>query len=142
MKNKVKLSMLVLPLVLVGCTSNSATNVSDNKITNSPKESITLSASNYSTYIATNSSSTLLNNSYNDVIYYTYFTGADYCKFVNCKITYKYVENGGDEGSSHTISLNLSGDGEATPFFVRNQNRYTYYYAVITGATGTVEVYR
>lgn len=136
-----KKTLFLLPLVLLaltGCNSNAT----DNKVSDSPKQSVTLSAENFSTYVATNSSSALLNNSYNDVIYYTYFNGADYCKFVNCTVTYKYVSNQSTEGTEETIKLTLSGDGETNPYFARSQNRYTYYHAVVTAASGTVEVYR
>ena len=144
----VKKILFVLPLMLfgiVGCnsTNNNGSSSGDNKITDSPKESVTLSASNFSTYVAVNSSAAILNNSYNDVIYYSYFIGADYCKFVNCRVTYTYAMNGGTEGTdTFTVPLTLSGDGQANPFFARNQNRYTYYSLVVTGASGTVEVYR
>ena len=136
-----KKTLFLLPLVLLALTSCSS-NAADNKVSDSPKQSVTLSAENFSTYVATNSSSALLNNSYNDVIYYTYFNGADYCKFVNCTVTYKYVSNQSTEGTEETIKLTLSGDGETNPYFARSQNRYTYYHAVVTAASGTVEVYR
>lgn len=129
---------------LVGCNSNNnGSSSQDNKITDSPKESVALNASNFSTYVAINSSAAILNNSYNDVIYYSYFIGADYCKFVNCLVTYTYAMNGGAEGTeSFTVLLTLSGDGQAKPYFARNQNRYTYYSLIVTGASWTVEVYR
>ena len=136
-----KKTLFLLPLVLLALTGWSS-NTTDNKVSDSPKQSVTLSAENFSTYVATNSSSALLNNSYNDVIYYTYFNGADYCKFVNCTVTYKYVSNQSAEGTEETIKLTLSGDGETNPYFARSQNRYTYYHVVVTAASGTVEVYR
>lgn len=140
--------LLLLSLMLfglTGCNSDSGNSSSseDNRVVDSPKESVSLSASNFSTYVAVNSSAAILNNSYNDVIYYSYFIGADYCKFVNCFVTYTYAKNGTTNiASSFTVPLTLSGDGQAEPFFVRDQTRFTYYSLVVTAASGTVEVYR
>lgn len=140
--------LLSLPIfALSGCgkSSNTTNNTSsaDNKISNSPKESVALTVENFSTYVAINSSSTLLNNSYNDVIYYSYFVGADYCKFVNCTVTYKYKRSGTEYTTEdYTVALSLSGDGQADPYFVYNQGRSMYYFLIIVAASGTVEVYR
>ena len=127
-----------MAFALMGCNPKE-----DNKITDTPKESVQLSAKNYTTYVAINTSIAMPNAGYNDVIYYSYFIGADYCKFVDCKLTYKYVLNGGsNESSEETVPLTLSGDGQANPFFARALNRGNYYNIVITGASGTVQVYR
>ena len=126
---------------LTGCSAN--TNNSDNNVSNSPKESVELSGSNFSKYVAVNSTAAIINNAYNDVIYYSYFIGADYCKFVNCSVTYTYAQNGGATGANdYTVSLSLSGDGQADPYFVRNTSAHVYYSIVIKSASGTVEVYR
>ena len=133
--------LLLLPFVtflLTGCNPKE-----ENKVTDTPKESIQLSASNYINYVAINTSIATPNPNYADVIYYSYFIGADYCKFVDCKLTYKYVLNGGTaESATETIALTLSGDGQANPFYARSQNRGNYYNIVITGASGTVQIYR
>ena len=136
---KVLLSVFVLPLLcLTGCNPKE-----DNKVTDTPKESVQLSTSNYTSYVAINTSIAMPNAGYNDVIYYSYFIGADYCKFVDCKLTYKYVLSGGSaESSEETVPLTLSGDGQANPFFARALSRGSYYSIVITGASGTVQVYR
>ena len=123
--------------LMTGCTASK-----ENVVSNTPKESVTLNADNFSTYVATNSSSSLVNNTSTNVIYYTHFVGADYCKFVNCTVTYTYVANGGiPSGTGTTISLTLSGDGEALPYFVKSQSNNAYYSIGIISASGTVEVY-
>ena len=143
-----KKMLLLLSLMLfglAGCNSNSGNSSSseDNSVVDSPKESVSLSVSNFSTYVAVNSSAAIVNNTYNDVIYYSYFIGADYCKFVNCSVTYTYAQNGTTNiTSSFTVPLTLSGDGQAEPFLAIKQTRYTYYSLVVTAASGTVEVYR
>ena len=140
--------LLALPIfALSGCgkSSNTTNNTSsaDNKISNSPKESVALTVENFSTYVAINSSAALLNNSNDDVIYYSYFIGADYCKFVNCTVTYKYKRSGTEYTTEdYTIALSFSGDGQADPYLVQDQRRSTYYFIIITGASGTIEVYR
>lgn len=130
---------------LTACGSNNANNNNsgaDNTISNSPKESVQLSAGNFSKYVAVNSTVSLIYNEYNSVVYYSYFNGADYCKFINCTVTYSYLLNGGGEGNQYTVPLTLSGDGQSDPFFVSRPDRYTYYSIKIIGASGTVEVYR
>ena len=152
-----KHSFLYIPvffgLLLTGCKNdekivqtNTVNNptpslAEDNKNENaadSPKETVSLTASNFSTYVAINSIAVLVNSATHDVAYYSYFIGADYCKFINCTVTYKY--NGSGEAS--TVSLTLSGDGQADPFIVPNQTTHALYVLSVTGASGTVEVYR
>ncbi len=124
--------------LMTGCTASK-----ENVVSNTPKESITLSAENFSKYVATNSSSSLIGSSYNNVIYYTHFVGADYCKFIDCTVTYTYVANGSTpSGTGTTISLTLSGDGETLPYYVHSQSGNVYYSIGIISASGTVEVYR
>lgn len=133
--------LLLLPFVtflLTGCNPKE-----ENKVTDTPKESIQLSASNYTNYVAINTFIGQPNSSYNDIIYYSYFIGADYCKFVDCKITYRYVLNGGSTQTEEaTVPLTLSGDGQANPFYARGLSRGSYYSITITKASGTVQVYR
>ena len=136
---------LFLGLLITGCksgeksTNNSDTSsVGDNKISDSPKESVSLTKSNFSTYVAINSIAVLVNSATHDVAYYSYFIGADYCKFRNCTVTYKYS----GPGETSTVSLTLSGDGQADPYFVANQATHAFYVLSVTGASGTVEVYR
>ena len=129
---------LLLPLLTIALASCSGDKVSD-----SPKESVKLSEKNYTSYIAINTTFAMPNAGYADVIYYSYFIGADYCKFVDCTISYKYIINSGAaESAMETVPLTLSGDGQANPFYARLNNRGNYYRIVITGASGTVQVYR
>ena len=129
---------LLLPLLTIALVSCGGDRVSD-----SPKESVKLSEKNYSTYVAINTSFAMPNAGYADIIYFSYFIGADYCKFVDCTITYKYVINSGSvESPEETVPLTLSGDGQANPYYARLNNRGYFFNIVITGASGTVQVYR
>lgn len=152
MKRNVFLLLPLLFIGLCGCDSDNSSepNVAEkdnNVISNTPKQSIQLTASNFATYVATNSSCSIVMDSASDVIYYTYFIGADYCKFINCKVSYSYVSNTTENQNTLAtvtgiVPLTLSGDGEAKPFYVRSQNRNQYYYLVVVSVSGTVEVYR
>ena len=113
----------------------------NNKTTDSPKETVSLTVSNFSTYVAINTNAAVITNSYSDTIYFSYFIGADYCKFINCSVTYKYEVNGSSSGEKFVAHLTLSGDGQADPYIVRNHPRAAYY-LVVTSAYGVVEVYR
>lgn len=104
------------------------------------KGKVELTADNYVNYIAINTNMVIINSSY-DTMYYSYFIGSNHCKFIDCKLTYKYVSNSGSaESSTGTIPLTLSGDGQANPFYVRSPNRGVYYSIVIITATGTVQI--
>lgn len=129
---------------LTACGSSNTNNNSgtDNTISDSPKESVQLSAGNFSKYVAVNSNAALISNLNECVIFYSYFIGADYCKFVNCTVTYAYLFKGTGEGTEHTIHLSLSGDGQAEPFCTRITSNYSYYALSVIGASGMVEVYR
>ena len=100
--------LILLPLTLLaltGCNSNKE----DNKVSDTPKETVTLSASNFSTYVACNSSVTFNNTSNDYANYFTYFIGADYCKFVNCTVTYGYAYmTNAYEGTGETVPLTSS----------------------------------
>ena len=137
-----KKSIFLLPLILLtmsGCNSNA----NENNFSNKPKSSVTLTAENFSSYVATQSTSTLIDNAYNDVIYYTYFIGADYCKFIDCTVTYTYIHDSSTNAvGGQTIKLTLSGDGEAWPYHAIKQSNHIYYWIVVTSASGTVEIYR
>ncbi len=74
-------------MALTGCNSNKV----GNRVSDTPKETITLSKENFSTYVTCNSSVTFNNTSNHYANYFTYFIGADYCKFVNCTVTYGYA---------------------------------------------------
>ena len=130
---KTLLILSTLLLLLTGC------NPQEDKITDSPKESVELSASNFSTYVAINTTS-VFNPDYNDMCFYSYFIGADYCKFVDCKVTYKYV--GANTSSEYTVPLTLSGDGQALAYIARNIGRGQTYTLTVTSAKGTVHIYR
>ena len=89
-------------------------------------------------------SSVTFNNTSNDYAnYFTYFIGADYCKFVNCTVTYGYAYIANEyTGTGETVPLTLSGDGQANPYHVRINTTAGYYRFVVVAASGTVEVYR
>ena len=151
MKNKTLLLLPLLLLGLIGCDSNNSNQPTeekmDNAVSDTPKESVRLTKTNFSTYVATNSSCSIVMDATTDVIYYTHFIGADYCKFINCQVSYAYISNFSENQNTVTTDtgtalLTLSGDGEAKPFYVRSQNRNSYYYLVVTNVSGTVEVYR
>lgn len=144
-ETNMKKLLILLPLMMMalsGCSANGQ-NAADNKVSDTPKETVTLSATNFSTYVACNSSVTF-NNSTNDYAnYFTYFIGADYCKFVNCTVTYGYAYMANAyEGAGETVPLTLSGDGQANPYHVRINTAAGYYRFVVVAASGTVEVYR
>ena len=101
------------------------------------RETVTLTLDNLSTYIATNSSSTYFSDK-NHTMYYTYFIGSDHCKFTNCVIICKYT--GEATSKIYTVKLNLSGDGEVPPYYVRNSGMYTYSSLIIESVSGTVEI--
>lgn len=143
-------------LTLVGCgpkndTANSkqefdsSSNVlpSNNTVEDKPKEIVELTKDNFSTYVAINCSSSLISNetSRYTVVYYAYFIGADYCKFVNCTVTYSFCYSGNNSGSEVTVPLTLSGDGQADPYYVQLRDNYYYTFKFVS-ASGTVMVYR
>ena len=117
-------------MALTGCNSNKV----DNRVSDTPRETVTLSKENFSTYVACNSSVTFNNTSNHYANYFTYFIGADYCKFVNFTVTYGYAYMA-------TVPLTLSGDGQANPYHVKLAEA-GYYRFVVVAASGTVEVYR
>ena len=126
-------------MALTGCNSNKA----DNRFSDTPKETVTLSKENFSNYVASNSSVTFNNTSSDYANYFTYFIGADYCKFVNCTVTYGYAYMENEyTGTGETVPLTLSGDGQANPYHVRISTKAGYYRFVVMAASGTVEVYR
>ena len=135
-----KRSLLLLPICLVllsGCNQD--------KISNKPKYEVDLSASNVYSYVSKQQSSTLIRDAgtYSDMIYYCHFVGADYCKFVDCELYYEFwARKDNSIGERGSIHLTLSGDGDAWPFYVYQQNKTVYYECRITGASGTVLVYR
>ncbi len=126
---KILLFVPMFALFLTGCGSQ-AGGPSD-----SPKETVALTAKNFSTYVATNSSAAF--NANGRGFYYTFFIGADHCRFIDCEVTYSY--SGVDSSSKITVSLSISGDGEAKPFFA--ENMYSPSTIKIESAKGTVEVY-
>lgn len=105
--------LILLPLTLMaltGCNSNKV----DKRVSDTPRETITLSKENFSTYVTCNSSVTFNNTSNHYANYFTYFIGADYCKFVNCTVTYGYAYMTNEfTGTGETVHLTLSGDGQA-----------------------------
>ena len=131
-------TIFLLPLLCVALVScNPKT---EDKVTDTPKETVQLTAKNFSTYVAMNSNSTSVGND-TYVRYYTYFIGADYCKFVDCKVSYVYRHAQNPDTNSDgaaTINLSISGDGEAGFFLTRG----LYYYCDVVSASGTVLVYR
>lgn len=131
--------LFLLPIISFAL---SACNPQKDKITDSPKESVALSASNFSTYVAVNTTVQQSNANYSDVTFFSYFIGADYCKFVDCFVTYKYVHGENSGGTEITVPLTLSGDGQAEPFVVTSMNRGMTYTLVVTSAKGTVHIYR
>ena len=142
MKKLVLLSALFFGLT--GCNSaNTNQSNSANKIFDTPKESVSLTAKNFSTYVACNSTVAFNTTSYDYANYFTYFIGADYCKFVNCTVTYGYAYMDNEySGVGETVSLTLSGDGQTNLFHARLNNSSAYYRFVVLNASGIVEVYR
>lgn len=89
-------------MALTRCNSNKV----DNRVSDTPKETVTLSKENFSTYVACNSSVTFNNTSYDYANYFTYFIGADYCKFINCTVTYGYAYMANEyTGTGETVPL-------------------------------------
>ena len=150
--------IFLLPLIvlmLTGCGQNGDITNSDNSesrsdvvlpsnntVEDKPKERVQLTKDNFSTYVAINCNSSLISNETSSytVVYYAYFIGADYCKFVDCKVTYLYSYNG-NPGAETTVPLTLSGDGQANPFYATQRNNYYYTFQFVS-ASGTVMVYR
>lgn len=105
-----------------------------------PKETVTLTQKNFSTYVAVNTTCTPFEGrSY--ALYYSYFIGADECKFIDCTVTYKYTGTN-DSEKTFTVPLSLSGDGQAIPFVGGMNVGTTHCTLSVTNAKGTVEVYR
>lgn len=133
--------LILLPLTLMaltGCNSNKV----DNRVSDTPKETVTLRKENFSTYVACNSSVTFNNTSNHYANYFTYFIGADYCKFVNCTVTYGYAYMANEfTGTGETVPLTLSSDGQANPYHVKLAAA-GYYRFVVVAASGTVKIYR
>ena len=128
--------IFLLPLIVLMLTGCGTT--SSNEEAHKENESIQLTTSNFSTYVATNSNAVSLgNDSY--VRYYTYFIGADNCRFIDCQVTYYYQHATSPiaDPTEETIKLSLSGDGEANFFYVRG----LYYVLVVKSVKGTVIVY-
>ena len=126
-------------------SSNEEESISPHRIENEPKEEVELTLSNLGKYVAINNNAVLLNNSStgnNVVVFYAYFIGADYCKFINCTISYYYSPSGGGpNGGENTTGLSLSGDGQANPFYTIIDGNHWYSFNV-SAVTGTVLVYR
>lgn len=121
----------------------SVSNSSTSNITFNSFETITLSKDNFSTYIATNTSIAFVPKmDYSDyhIFYYTYFIGADNCRFIDCTITYCY-SSGSTYTKRETVSLTISGDGEAKPYmesFSKYSNNFSF---SLVSASGTIKVY-
>lgn len=103
------------------------------------KETVTLGKDNFSTYVAVNTNCTYAADG-NYVIYFSYFIGADNCKFIDCSVTYQY-DGASDQKNSITVPLSLSGDGQANPFYNRLVIGGSVCSLKVTSAKGTVEVY-
>lgn len=127
-----KLFLLSLTLLtLIGCGPAKE---------NASSETVDLTVQNFGKYIAVNTSSSMADYSNDSLIYYSYFIGSSYCRFEECKVTYKYVSGTNAETVENTVSLTISGDGQAEPIYVRNNGR-TYYKLVVVSASGKVIVY-
>lgn len=103
-------------------------------------ETVTLSKDNFSTYIATNTSIAFASKSDYYIFYFTHFIGADNCRFIDCTITYCY-SSGSTSTKRETVSLTISGDGEAKPYmesFSYYPNNYSF---SLISASGTIKVY-
>ena len=136
--------LFLLPFLFVVLTGCTASNSNGGTASNGPIETVTLNAENFSTYVATNSISTGRDDYYS-MTYYTYFIGADNCKFIDCSVTYQYVVAGNTPTGTNgtTVPLTISGDGEAVPYSIRiSGTTYTPYVLHVISSSGTVEVYR
>ena len=142
MKKLILLAIVLLTLTGCGPTDNNA--ISNSEGTSGTvskqeiKNGISLTLDNFGDYVAINTISSLADPSNDSLIYYSYFIGADNCRFYDCTVKYIYV-SGSNEYSGTTISLTISGDGQAEPFFIRNNGR-TAYKLVVTSVSGTVVV--
>ncbi len=130
-----KKTFLMLPVCLLSLASCGG----GYETADSPKETVQLTAQNFSTYVAVNTTCTMFEGQ-NYALYYSYFIGADECKFIDCTVTYKYT--GANGSDAITVPLSLSGDGQAKPFSGKIVVGGSYYSLAITAAAGTVEVYR
>ena len=153
--------LFLLPLILVGLTgcgtkakdsiNNKDINSTEEVVPNSnkssidssgsdgPIETVELSAENFSTYVASNTTASFNVNN-NSVLYFTHFIGADYCKFINCTVTYTYITKGAAvPDSGETVPLTLSGDGQA---YTQNARANAILVLAVVAASGTIEVYR
>ena len=134
--------LIILPILLLCCNCKTSNNSSLQNISNDLKESVVLTTKNFSTYISTNSSVSWNNESNDYATYFTYFIGVDGCKYIDCTITYGYAYmNEEYKGEGNTVSLSLSGNGEAKPFHIRLGSTHSYYTFVLLNVSGIVEVY-
>ena len=138
---KKQLFFILMPfLLLSGCGNK------DDDISEKPKETVKLTIKNFSMYVAVNESSTCLGEAGSGayVIYYAYFKGADYCKFIDCVVSYQFVNSSSPETYVEgTAKLNLSGDGQADPYHPATSVSKNYFYTLsIINVQGTVLVYR
>lgn len=127
MNNKFLLMPLIM-LSLGGCKTNGGI-----------KETVALSAKNVETFVAVNTTSSLTQYAYDDVVFYSYFIGAEKCRFINCSVSYYYIY-GANKSEIFTVELTLSGCGQAIPYVVRNLPRNATYVLKFSSANGTVEV--
>lgn len=139
---KLLITLPLLALGLAGCnaSANYTPSNSSKTTSKSSNETVQLTLDNFSTYVATNSSSTV-NTTSGYETYYTYFIGTDFCKFIDCTVSYGYAYyNNSFDGLSETVRLSLSGDGEAKPLHVQTRSTTMYYQFVLLSVSGTVEI--
>lgn len=139
MRKKVVCVPVMLSL-LVGCgVSQTNTKVITQTPTVEKSTAVELTVDNFSKYVAVNTSACLITATSNNVIYYSYFIGADYFRFNNCTVTYKYKYSESLISESYTVPLTFSGDGQALPYSPKNSN-YVFTFTLIS-TSGTVERY-
>lgn len=130
---------LALPvLMLTACGSNNSA-----VVPSSEREKVQLTTSNYEKYIAVITICDPYATYNSPVVYYRFnFEGSDLCKFIDCNLKYKFMDESGNvEDKEFTVNLNLSGDGQTVETLGHGYSgSYTKYFLKITDANGTVEI--
>lgn len=129
-------------MTLVSCGGSS--NNESPAIPVNSRETVSLSAKNYDKYIAVYADSDTVSDGYATGYYRYHLVGSNLCKFNDCKLTYTFVNQQGEEyEDKYTMNLTISGCGESKEVALsyRNNGKQTAYYIFkVLSASGTVEI--